>query len=101
MERGKPAPDLVLYAARKMGVRPEGCVVIEDSLAGVTGARAAGMLVLGFVGGTHCAEDQSDKLRGAGAALVFDSFRQLPGIIGRLIEGGAAPGTDGYSHGGQ
>ena len=44
--RGKPAPDLFLFAAEQMGARPERCVVIEDSVAGVTGACAAGMTVL-------------------------------------------------------
>ncbi len=54
VKRGKPAPDLFLFAAAQMGVEPERCVVIEDSVAGVTGARAAGMTVLGFHGGSHC-----------------------------------------------
>lgn len=84
VERGKPAPDLFLHAAAVMGVRPESCVVIEDSVAGVTGAQAAGMLTLGFVGGAHCPEDQSNRLRTAGAALVFDSFLQLPAIVSHL-----------------
>ena len=47
---GKPAPDLFLFAARAMGARPEDCLVIEDSVAGVAAARAAGMTVFGFVG---------------------------------------------------
>jgi HAD superfamily hydrolase (TIGR01509 family) len=52
--RGKPAPDLFLFAAQQMNTAPENCLVIEDSVAGVTGARAAGMAVLGFHGGSHC-----------------------------------------------
>lgn len=51
--RGKPAPDLFLYAARQMGVAPQDCTVIEDSPAGITAAQAAGMQVIGFVGGSH------------------------------------------------
>ena len=46
--RGKPAPDLFLHAARTMGVRPERCVVLEDSPLGVAAARAAGMDVFGY-----------------------------------------------------
>ena len=53
--RGKPAPDLFLHAARTMHVEPRKCVVIEDSIAGVTAATAAGMHVIGFVGGGHVA----------------------------------------------
>lgn len=53
VERGKPAPDLFLYAAAQMGVAPENCVVIEDSEAGIRAAQAAGMRVIAFTGGGH------------------------------------------------
>src|SRR5207253_1513189 len=49
--RGKPAPDIFLYAAERMGVDPAACAVVEDSRYGVEAARAAGMLVFGFTGG--------------------------------------------------
>jgi HAD superfamily hydrolase (TIGR01509 family) len=81
--RGKPAPDLFLFAAERMQVSPERCLVIEDSGPGVAGARAAGMSVLGFHGGSHCRPGHADMLRDAGAALIFDDMRQLPGLIGR------------------
>ncbi len=48
MERGKPAPDVFLEAARRLNVDPAGCVVIEDSRNGVLAARAAGMRVIGY-----------------------------------------------------
>ena len=48
--QGKPSPDLFLFAARAMGAAPKDCLVIEDSVAGVAAARAAGMRVFGFVG---------------------------------------------------
>ena len=51
--RGKPAPDLFLHAAKGMGVRPQDCIVVEDSPAGIEAARQAGMRVLAFTGGSH------------------------------------------------
>ena len=51
--RGKPAPDLFLYAAQAMGYSPEQCLVIEDSPSGIEAARAAGMQVIAFTGGSH------------------------------------------------
>jgi len=84
VERGKPAPDLFLFAAEQMQVPPERCLVIEDSLPGVTAARAAGMTVLGFHGGSHCRPGYGDTLGAAGAAMTFDDMRQLPGLIGRV-----------------
>jgi HAD superfamily hydrolase (TIGR01509 family) len=79
--RGKPAPDLFLFAAEQMRASPERCVVIEDSVPGVTGARAAGMTVLGFHGGSHCLPGHGDRLRAAGASVTFDDMRQLPALI--------------------
>jgi HAD superfamily hydrolase (TIGR01509 family) len=69
--RGKPAPDLFLHAAQRMGVAPAACVVVEDSLPGIAAARAAGMTALGFAGGSHCRPDHAARLRAAGAALVI------------------------------
>jgi len=51
--QGKPAPDLFLYAAQKMGVAPDRTLVIEDSLTGIRAGLAAGMTVWRFVGGSH------------------------------------------------
>jgi HAD superfamily hydrolase (TIGR01509 family) len=82
--RGKPAPDLFLFAAEQMRAQPARCLVIEDSVPGVTGAVAAGMTVLGFHGGSHCQAGHADKLAKAGAALVFDDMRQLPDLVRRV-----------------
>jgi HAD superfamily hydrolase (TIGR01509 family) len=79
--RGKPAPDLFLFAAREMGVAPEDCLVVEDSVAGVTAARAAGMTALGFCGASHCGEGHGARLAAAGAAQVFDRMAALPALI--------------------
>ena len=84
VKRGKPAPDLFLFAAEQMKALPARCVVIEDSIPGVTGAVAAGMTVLGFHGGSHCRLGYADALRAAGAAVTFDDMRQLPGLIGQI-----------------
>jgi len=84
VKRGKPAPDLFLFAAEQMRAQPARCVVIEDSVPGVTGAVAAGMTVLGFHGGSHCQAGHADKLAKAGAALVFDDMRQLPDLVRRV-----------------
>ena len=59
-------------------------LVIEDSVAGIAGALAAGMTVLGFHGGSHCRPGYGDGLRAAGAAAVFDDMRQLPGLIAQI-----------------
>jgi HAD superfamily hydrolase (TIGR01509 family) len=74
--RGKPAPDLFLHAAKRMGVEPAACVVIEDSRYGVEAARAAGMLALGYAGGLTAAE----HLRGPGT-VVFNEMRELPRLL--------------------
>jgi beta-phosphoglucomutase-like phosphatase (HAD superfamily) len=69
--RSKPAPDLFLHAAQQQGVRPDRCLVIEDSLSGVVAALAAGMRVIGFAGGSHCRPGHADAMRDAGCVAVF------------------------------
>jgi HAD superfamily hydrolase (TIGR01509 family) len=83
---GKPAPDLFLFAAAQMATSPKRCLVIEDSIAGITAALAAGMTVFGFHGGSHCRPGYGDTLRAAGAVVTFDDMRQLPGLIGQIEE---------------
>ena len=84
VRHGKPAPDLFLFAAEQMKVPPANCLVIEDSVAGVAGALAAGMMVFGYHGGSHCRPDTADTLCAAGAAVTFDDMRQLPDLIARI-----------------
>jgi HAD superfamily hydrolase (TIGR01509 family) len=73
---GKPAPDLFLYAAERMGAPPASAVVVEDSRYGVAAARAAGMDVLAYAGGVTPA----DVLAGP-RTIVFDNMRSLPRLI--------------------
>ncbi|MEU0315400.1 HAD family hydrolase [Nocardioides sp. NPDC006273] len=86
VSRGKPAPDLFLHAAHRMGVAPEACVVVEDSGPGVAAARAAGMRAFGYAGGPTPAQ----RLEGPGT-VVFDDMRELPNL---LLAGGGVPGAE-------
>lgn len=80
--RGKPAPDLFLYAARMMEAAPADCIVVEDSPAGVAAARAAGMTVFAFAGGGHAGPaGLREKLAALGPDLVFDDLRRLPDLL--------------------
>jgi HAD superfamily hydrolase (TIGR01509 family) len=81
---GKPAPDVFILAAATMGVAPADCIVIEDSVHGVAGARAAGMRVLGFTGASHILDGHDTLLRQAGVEVVFDDLTTLPAMLQSL-----------------
>ncbi|MER9871688.1 HAD family hydrolase [Mesorhizobium sp. M0195] len=83
--RGKPAPDLFLHAADKMRAAPRNCLVVEDSPAGIEAARAAGMRVLAFTGGSHTG-NQALKARLASSEpdFIFADMLQLPDLIAGL-----------------
>jgi len=75
--RGKPHPDVFLYAAKQMGSPPAACLVVEDTVYGARAGMAAGMKVLGY-----CSVDGSDSAAlQAEGARVFGSMRELPGLI--------------------
>lgn len=74
--RGKPAPDVFLHAAARMGVAPAACVVVEDSANGVAAARTAGMRVLAYGGGVTPAA----RLAGE-RTTVFDRMSDLPALL--------------------
>jgi len=76
VRRGKPAPDIFLHAAEKMGVAPARCAVVEDSVSGVSAGLAAGMTVLAFAGGVTGA----DAL-GLSSVVVFDDMQALPSLL--------------------
>ncbi len=77
-----------------MKAQPEDCLVIEDSVAGVTAARAAGMTAFGFVGASHFSEPaQAAELTSAGAALIFSDMARLPELVADWLSPGRAQGA--------
>ena len=82
--RGKPHPDIFLYAAEKMQAAPDKAVVIEDSPGGVQAAVAAQMQVIGLVAATYLAPDHAEKLRAAGASWIARDYAEVAGMIARL-----------------
>jgi HAD superfamily hydrolase (TIGR01509 family) len=78
VDRGKPAPDLFLYAADRMQADPGRTLVIEDSVSGVMAGKAAGMTVWGFIGGSHYqSRDGKAILHDAGADRVFGRMAEF------------------------
>ncbi|GHG22888.1 MULTISPECIES: HAD family hydrolase [Paracoccus] len=89
VSRGKPAPDLFLFAAQRMGAAPEGTLVVEDSAPGIAAGLAAGMAVLHYAGGAH--------LRGAEPMALppglrsFDNWDEFSQLLASLQEGASTP----------
>jgi HAD superfamily hydrolase (TIGR01509 family) len=77
VEHGKPAPDLFLHAARRMGFDPAATAVVEDSVPGIEAARAAGMRALAF------ARHSDPELLAAAGGEPFDDMAELPGLLVR------------------
>jgi HAD superfamily hydrolase (TIGR01509 family) len=83
--KGKPAPDLFLHAAAAMQAHPRKCLVIEDSPAGVGAARAAGMRVFAFTGGSHAGNPAlKARLASSEPDFIFADMLQLPDLIAGL-----------------
>jgi HAD superfamily hydrolase (TIGR01509 family) len=78
---GKPAPDLFLFAADRLGAAPEDCIVVEDSIPGVEAAVAARMSVVGFCGGSHCPDNHAEQLIAAGCSRVFTKMPDLAAFL--------------------
>lgn len=85
-KKTKPAPDVFLYAADKLGANPKNTFVIEDSVHGIAGARAAGMRVIGFTGAGHSYPGHADALTEAGAETVIRRWAELGSTIAALSE---------------
>ena len=81
VERGKPAPDLYLYAADQLGVDIRRCAIIEDSKVGATGALASGALVIGLAAGKHILNGHADQLRALGVEHVASSFAEVRRLL--------------------
>lgn len=85
-ERVKPKPDIFLHAAEQFRVSPDRVLVVEDSVHGIHGARAAGMRVVGFTGASHTYPSHADRLSDAGAETVIARMTDLPGVVAALSE---------------
>lgn len=79
--KGKPEPDLFLYAADKLNVSPFVCVVVEDSIHGIAAAKAAGMKSIGFIGGRHADVGLADRLLEAGADIIVRRHSDIQTLL--------------------
>jgi len=84
--RGKPHPDIFLFAAGKLGVTPERCLVIEDSAGGIQAAVAAGMTAIGLCAASHIRDGHDVKLRDAGAVHLARSWKEVEGFAREFFE---------------
>ena len=91
--RAKPAPDLFLHAAAQLCIAPGDCLVVEDSVNGVTAGLAAGMRVWGFLGGGHMDEAAGERLRNAGAERLVADWEEAAGLFGALTSSCPHPST--------
>jgi HAD superfamily hydrolase (TIGR01509 family) len=84
--RGKPSPDVFLHAAEIFETDPADAIVVEDSVAGVTGGVAAGMRVVGFTGASHTWPGHAEALMEAGALTVIRRLIEVPATVEALRE---------------
>lgn len=77
----KPDPAIYQLAAATLGCSPQHCLVVEDSVAGVTAAHAAGMCVIGFTGASHIDDQQPTRLLEAGAWRVLPQMQGLGALV--------------------
>lgn len=85
-KRGKPAPDVFLYAAEHNHVDPARVIVVEDSVTGITAAKAAGMRVIGYTGARHSYFGHADALTDTGAETVITRHADLAATIAAMSE---------------
>ncbi|MDL4864864.1 HAD-IA family hydrolase, partial [Halomonas elongata] len=77
----KPDPAIYRLAAETLEASAEHCLVVEDSVAGASAARAAGMTVIGFIGASHVPPGQANRLLDAGAWRVMTHMQELPALV--------------------
>jgi HAD superfamily hydrolase (TIGR01509 family) len=82
VERGKPAPDIYLYAAERLGSNIARSVILEDSEVGAKGALASGATVIGLAAGRHCFDGHEEMLRSVGIEHVAHSFAEVAAFVG-------------------
>jgi beta-phosphoglucomutase-like phosphatase (HAD superfamily) len=82
VQAGKPAPDLYLHAAERLGVAIERTAILEDSPVGATGAVASGAHVIGLCAGTHCGIGHADRLRALGVHAIARNFDEVAALLG-------------------
>ena len=80
MPRSKPHPDVYLAAMEPLGVVPGQCVVVEDTVTGVTAGMAAGATVYGY-SPPEAGHDTPRALRAAGASVIFTDMAELPSML--------------------
>jgi HAD superfamily hydrolase (TIGR01509 family) len=85
--RPKPYPDVYLFAAQTLGVEPSRCLVVEDSVAGLNAARAAGMKTIAFVGASHIPAGYADALRKMGMTRIMMHMDELPALVEAGVRG--------------
>jgi HAD superfamily hydrolase (TIGR01509 family) len=85
--RPKPYPDVYLFAAQTLGVEPSRCLVVEDSVAGLNAARAAGMKTIAFVGASHIPDGYADALRKMGMTRIMMHMDELPALVEAGVRG--------------
>jgi len=82
VSRGKPAPDLYIHAADRLGVDIRRSAILEDSEVGAKGAIASGATVIGVAAARHCFDGHEEMLRSAGIAYVAHSFHDVARLVG-------------------
>lgn len=85
--RPKPYPDVYLFAAQQLSVDPSKCLVVEDSVAGLNAARAAGMKTIAFVGASHIPHGYADALRKMGITRIMEHMDELPTLVEAGVNG--------------